>query len=232
MGKVIGIISVKGGVGKTSCTSNLGAVLSGIGKKTLIVDANFSAPNLGLHLGVADANNTIHDALNGRCSIMDSVYEYRDELHLIPARLNQRGRIDYKSFKSKINRIKKNYDFVLLDSSPSLNSEIKATINASDYILIVTSADYPTVATTISTVNEVVDSSKPILGLVVNKFKGKRFELSVEDIEKTVGVPVISVLNENKKMAKSLAKTTPFVMLYPWAKLTRQFKSLGSLLLE
>jgi MinD-like ATPase involved in chromosome partitioning or flagellar assembly len=46
-GKIIGIISIKGGVGKTTAVSNLGAVLANeFGKKVLLVDANFTAPNL------------------------------------------------------------------------------------------------------------------------------------------------------------------------------------------
>ena len=230
MGKVIGIISVKGGVGKTSCTSNLGAVLASQGKKTLLVDANFSAPNLGLHLGIVDPDKTIHDVLKGKCSVMDSIYEYDENFHLIPAQLNYRKRLDYKKFKSKLNRLKKKYDYILLDSSPSLNSEIKATIDAADYLLVVTSADYPTVATTVSTVNEVVDCKKPVLGLIVNKFRKRKFELSQEDIEKTVGVPVISFLSENRKMPKSLAATVPFVLMYPRNKLSKQFRKLASLL--
>ncbi|MBT3985285.1 AAA family ATPase [archaeon] len=233
MGKVIGIISVKGGVGKTSCTSNIGASLAkDYNQKVLVVDANFSAPNLGLHLGVADVDKTIHEVLKGKCSILESIYEYDDQFHLIPARLNYRRRVDYKKFKSKLGRLKKKYDYILIDSSPSLNSEIKATIEASDYLLVVTSGDYPTVATTVGTVNEVVSYKKPILGLVVNKYKRKKFELSREDIEGTVGIPVISFLQENRRMGKSLAQTTPFVLLFPRARLSKQFRKLASLLIE
>jgi len=51
MGKTIGIISIKGGVGKTTTVSALGAALANeFDKKVLLIDANFSAPNLALHL--------------------------------------------------------------------------------------------------------------------------------------------------------------------------------------
>ena len=59
--KVIGIISLKGGVGKTSSVANLGAALTEFGKKVLVVDANFSAPNLGLHLGLTNPEIKLHD---------------------------------------------------------------------------------------------------------------------------------------------------------------------------
>lgn len=67
MGKVIGVISIKGGVGKTTVVSNLGATLAyEFGKKVLVIDANFSAANLGLHLGIVDPEITIHDVLAGK----------------------------------------------------------------------------------------------------------------------------------------------------------------------
>ena len=64
MGKVIGIVSLKGGVGKTSVVTALGAAISEFNKKVLLVDANFSAPNLGLHLNIINPEVTIHDVLD------------------------------------------------------------------------------------------------------------------------------------------------------------------------
>ena len=54
MGKIIGVLSLKGGVGKTSSVVSLGAALSHFGKRVLLVDANFSTPNLGIHLDVVN----------------------------------------------------------------------------------------------------------------------------------------------------------------------------------
>ena len=54
MAKIIGVLSLKGGVGKTSVVSSLGDALSDFGKKVLLVDANYSAPNLGLHFNIVD----------------------------------------------------------------------------------------------------------------------------------------------------------------------------------
>jgi len=61
MGKAIGVISLKGGVGKTSIVVALGAALSELGKKVLLVDGNLSSPNLGLHLNIINPEKTIHD---------------------------------------------------------------------------------------------------------------------------------------------------------------------------
>ena len=53
MNKVIGVISIKGGVGKTAVSASLASALSNLhDKKVLLVDANYSAPNLGLHMDI------------------------------------------------------------------------------------------------------------------------------------------------------------------------------------
>ncbi|GAG95692.1 unnamed protein product [marine sediment metagenome] len=70
MGKAIGILSLKGGVGKTSVVAALGDAFADFGKKVLLIDANFSAPNLGLHFNIVDPEKTIHDLLD-RTAILE-----------------------------------------------------------------------------------------------------------------------------------------------------------------
>ena len=59
MAKTIGIISIKGGVGKTTSTVNIGAALAELGKKVLLVDADYTSPNLALHFGVVAPQKTL-----------------------------------------------------------------------------------------------------------------------------------------------------------------------------
>src|SRR3989338_2648336 len=95
--KVIGIISLKGGVGKTSSVANLGAALAGFGKKVLVVDANFS----GLHLGLPNPESTLHDVLLNRASINEAIYEHGAGFHLIPGAYISR-KVNHFGLKEKI----------------------------------------------------------------------------------------------------------------------------------
>ena len=89
--KVFGIIALKGGVGKTTVVSNLGASLArDYGKKVLMIDANFSTPHLGLHLGLLAPKYTLHHVLNDDHSIFEAIYQhelgfilFRESLHLL-----------------------------------------------------------------------------------------------------------------------------------------------------
>src|SRR3989344_7727156 len=150
--KVIGILSIKGGVGKTSCTANIGASIAHhFGKKVLLIDTNYSAPNLGFHVGLLEPEATIHDVLSDRIDISEAIHEINGNFHVIPASLVGRNIQPFK-LKSKLKEIKNNYDVILLDSSPNLNEEMLSTMMASDELYVVTSPDYPTLSTTMRAV--------------------------------------------------------------------------------
>ena len=152
MGKVIGIIAIKGGVGKTTATSTLGAILAReYGKKVLVIDGNFSAANLGLHFGIVNPETDIQEVIAGKTKITNAVIEHDDNLHIIAASVVPK-KIDPLRLKDRVRDIKKEYDIVLIDSSPALNEEILATMMASDELLVVTTPDYPTLSCTMHAV--------------------------------------------------------------------------------
>lgn len=208
MGKTIGILSIKGGVGKTSSVAALGAALADLDKKVLIIDANFSAPNLGLHLGMVDPETTIHEVLRGKAKAEDAIYKYKN-LNIMPASLLNRQIKNPMHFKNKINPIKNMYDLILIDSSPSLNNETLAAMIASDELLVVTTPDYPTLSTTLRAIRLAKQRKTPIIGLILNKVHNKEFELSIEEIEEAAGVPVLAVLPHDITVLEALANTTP-----------------------
>jgi MinD-like ATPase involved in chromosome partitioning or flagellar assembly len=132
MGKVIGIIAIKGGVGKTTTVANLGSILAKDFKKNvLLVDANFSAPNLGLHFGITNPKKTLHDVLLNRADINEAIIKQSENFHIIPSAFLSK-KINPFKLKKYIDKIKDNYDMVLIDSSPTLNEEILSTMVASD----------------------------------------------------------------------------------------------------
>ena len=230
-GKTIGVISLKGGVGKTSTVSNLGAVLaSEYGKKVCVVDANFTAPNLGLHLGLIEPKVTLHDVLLEKAKINDAIYQHEAGFHLIPGAYISRKLNPFK-LKQKINHLKNHYDMILIDSSPNLNEEMLATMVAADELLVVTSPDYPTLSTTLRAVNIAKRKRTPITGLILNKVRNKKFELSIEDIEDAAQVPVLSVLPDDIKVQESIAHTTPVSLHTPKGKVSVEYKKLAAALI-
>jgi len=234
MAKVIGVISIKGGVGKTTTVTNIGAALSEMGQRVLMVDANYSAPNLGLHFGLVKPDAaTIHEVLTNRSSIKSATYEHEAGFHFIPGALIPRAsdRIDIFRLRSKLREIKDNYDLILIDSSPTLNAEMLSAMVASDELVVVTTPDYPTLSCTMRAIKLAKQKKTPITGLILNKIRNKKFELSIKDIEETTGVPVLAILPDETEVLAALSETTPVTIFSPKNKVSIEYKKLAASLI-
>jgi len=233
MGKTIGIIAIKGGVGKTSCTANIGAALADkFNKKVLIVDGNFSAPNLAMHFGLFDYQATIQDALLRKTPVQRTVHKFSENLHVIPAAVEGRAITDHYRLKDCLEPLKEFYDVVLIDSSPNLHGEILSTMIASDELYVVTSPDYPTLSTTIRAVKLAKQRRTPIKGLIVNKKRYKSFELSLEEIEEATETLVLGVIPDDIKMLEAVSKTAPVTSHAPRANSSVEINKIAGYMVE
>lgn len=232
MGKTIGIISIKGGVGKTSAVSALGASMANdFKKKVLLVDANFTSPTLGLQIGLINPELTIHHVLDNKAKIKDAIYETGYGFDII-AGSHIYERINPYNLREKLKEVKNKYDIILIDSSPNLNEEILSAMMASDELIAVTTPDYVTLASTLNAVKLAKLKKTPILGIVLNKVHNKDFELSIEDIEEASGVNVLAVLPHELEALEALSKSKPST-LHKNTEAAREYRKLaGSLIGE
>lgn len=231
-GKIVGVVSIKGGVGKTTAVVNLAVSLArDYGKKVVVVDANFSSPSLGLQLGLVDYGTSLHAVLNDEVLVNDSIYEHELGFDVLPSSLTNE-RVNPLKLKQKIAILRKYYDFVVLDSSPSLNDELLATMLASDELFVVSSPDYPTLSTTLRAVKLAKEKGAPIMGIVLNKVKGRRYELSVEEIERMAKVPVLAVLYDDQKVLEALAAVRPVTVYNPYNKVALEYRRLAAVLAD
>ena len=232
MGKTIGILSLKGGVGKTSAVLSLGSAISTFEKRVLLVDGNFSAPNLGIHLNVIEPEVTVHHILNGDGNIEDAIINIDNpNLDILPASIIYRSRINPFKLKEKIRLLRDRYDVILIDSSPALNDETLAVMLASDEIFIVTTPDYPTLSMTIKAIKDAKTRGIKIDGLILNKVYNKSFELSIPQIEKTSNVPVLAVIPHDIGFIKSLSTFTPSIINDPNSKGSIEYKKLAGIII-
>jgi len=230
MVKIIGIISIKGGVGKTSAVTSLGASLANdFKKKVLLVDGNFSAPNLALHIGFLNPEITIHHVLDNKAKIKEAIYETGYGFDIIPGSM-QYPAINPLKLRDRLGEIKHKYDVILIDSSPNLNDEILATMTASDELIIMTTPDIVTLATTLRAIKLAKLRKTHINGIILNKVHNKKFELSLDDIESTCDTPILAVLPHEIQILEALSKGLPSTM-HKNSKSTKEYRKLASSLI-
>lgn len=141
MGKVLTVTIRKGGSGKTSTAVNLASGLAKQGKKVLLVDLDSQA-NAGIALGVTDEANNLATVLGNGRPISEAVRQVND-LYLVPSSGDLSGyenaltaSSDLYAIKDRLDPIKDDYDYIILDTPPSDGIMTRNALVASDYALI------------------------------------------------------------------------------------------------
>ena len=147
MGKVLSISNHKGGVGKTTSAINIGAGLNILGKKVLLIDLDPQA-NLSQSLGLIDQEKTIYGALKGEYKLQPVTV--LKGLDVIPSTLDLSGaEIELSSepgreyiLKELIEHVRSSYDYIIIDSPPSLGLLTINSFTAADEIIIPLQAQF------------------------------------------------------------------------------------------
>ncbi len=225
----IGVLSLKGGVGKTSVVSALGDALSDFGRKVLLVDGNLSAPNLGLHLNIIDPEVTLQHVLERKANAYKAICKL-ENFDVLPASV-YRSSANPLKLPNRIRTLKNKYEVILIDSSPALNEETLGVMLASDGLLAVATPDYPTLRITIEAIKMARRRGTPIIGMVLNKIHDKNFEMDIGEIEEMAEVPVMAMIPYDVNVLKSLSKFTPSTRYKPNSKASIEYKKLAATLI-
>jgi len=152
MGKVISLVNQKGGVGKTTTSINLSASLALLGKRVLLIDLDPQGnTTTGIGINKGDIDKSIYDVLIDACNIQEAIINTRyKRLSVLPATINLAG-IDIelmeksreeptfakgKQLKVKLDTIRENFDFIIIDCPPSLGLITTNALTASDSVII------------------------------------------------------------------------------------------------
>lgn len=151
MGKIISVANQKGGVGKTTTTVNLGTILAKKGKKVLLIDADPQG-NATSGLGIEkEVEFSTYDILVNETTMEDTIQDTMiKKLKICPSNINLAGaEVELVSMmsreqrlKEKLEDIKEQFDYILIDCPPSLGLVTLNAFTASDSVLIPVQCEY------------------------------------------------------------------------------------------
>ena len=213
---IIAIINQKGGTGKTTTAINLGSALSSLGKKVLLIDLDPQA-NLSYSFGIKSPNGTITEVLQGK-KTLQAILTEKEGLSITPSSIsladleislvNKIGREGL--LKERLKGLK-GYDYVFIDSPPSLSILTINALNAAQEVLIPLQMEILSLqglAQLLDTINEVrrvLNKNLKVRGIIPSMYDARR-RLSdevLEEIKKFKETVFKTVIRENVKIAEA-----------------------------
>ncbi len=220
MARVIVITSGKGGVGKTTITSNLGMALARLKYQVLLIDADVGLRNLDLLLGLESRIiYTGLDILAGTCRLEQTLIQDKRESNLtfFPLSSNQgKFSITKEQIQKFIDTLKDKYDYILIDSPAGIDSSFQTAIKAAQEAIVVVTPE----VTSIRDADKVIGllEARGIKNnyLLVNRIKPEMVKaenmMSLDDVKDILGLPIIGVIPDSEQVIIASNRGEPLIL--------------------
>ena len=238
MGEVIVVTSGKGGVGKTTTTANLGAGLSRLDKKTVIIDTDLGLRNLDVVLGLENliVYNLV-DVIEGTCRLKQALIRDKryENLYLLPsAQTKDKTAISPEQMRKLTAELREEYDYILLDCPAGIEQGFQNAIAGADRALVVTTPEVSAIRDAdriigLLEANEVkktelivnrlrMDMVKRGVGrmdLIINRIRSDMVRrgdmMSVDDVTEILSVPLIGAIPDDEQVVIGTNQGEPVI---------------------
>lgn len=216
MARVIVVTSGKGGVGKTSVTSNLGISLSK-DYKVCLIDADLGLKNLDVVLGIENrVIYDIQDVISGVCSLGQALVRDKrnSNLFILPAcKSLDVQKINFTYLENIINTLRNDFDYILIDSPAGIERGFYNAIKSADEAIVVVTLDVSSIRDADKVIGILNSNNIQDVKLIINKVNMKHIEegvcLSMSDAVDVLGVGVLGVVYYDDSISQGNNKGLP-----------------------
>lgn len=217
MGEVFAVVSGKGGTGKTSVCAGIATALAELGKRVLCIDCDVGLRNLDISLGMSDSGNLSF------LDVSEFGYDLKNaprhsvfpQLAFLTAPMNRSAEdIDPGPFLELLQRARREFDYVFLDSPAGVDAGFRLVTAAADQFLVVTGAG-PAAVRDAARVGELLElSGKTGARLIVNRVDKSMLSavrMTIDDIMDTAGLPLAGIILEDPHVTLAAAFSLPLL---------------------
>jgi septum site-determining protein MinD len=216
-GRVITITSGKGGVGKTTTTANLGVALALQGKRAVCIDADIGLRNLDVVMGLE--NRIVYDIVDvveGRAKLRQALIKDKrlPELYLLPAaQTRDKTAVKPEQMRRLCDDLRKDNDFVLVDSPAGIEQGFHNAIAGADAVLIVTTPEVSAVRDADRIIGLVEAAEKGTPRLIINRIRPSMVKrgdmLSTEDVLEILAIELIGIVPDDEAIIVTTNRGQP-----------------------
>lgn len=228
MTKFIGVMCAKGGVGRTQITINVAHALQHIGYNVLVLDCDFSSPNIPIYLGLL-GTKTIHSILKGEAKVHEVITLHESGIRCIPGSIAYHDAVisDVDLLEKVLCEVE-GFDIVIVDTPAGFQGATANLMKLMDSVLLVTTPELTAATDCLRTIKSAQEHKKNILGVVVNKVRGDALDMPLEAIESFLSTKVIGSIPHDNDMRSAVYLRQPVTYAFPDASSTIAFKKLAA----
>lgn len=218
--RTIVITSGKGGVGKTTTTANLAASLASAGLKVAAIDGDVGLRNLDVIMGLENRIvYTLIDVIEGTCRLNQALIRDKrfDNLFLIPtAQSRTKDAVSAEQMQKLCADLKKDFDFILIDSPAGIESGFKNAAAGADEALVVTTPEVSAVRDADRIIGLLESMEKAPIQLIINRIRPdmvKRGEmLNIQDVLDILAIDLIGAIPDDENIVISANRGEPLTL--------------------
>ncbi len=236
---ILGVVSGKGGVGKTSLVANLAVAARSLGARVLAVDGDLGLASLDVLLGLAPKRD-VSDLLSGGCALEEVLIEGPLGIHVLPACSARPDLVGLRPralapLLGSLFGASDRYDLVLVDMGSGIGSSVVSLALSCDQLLLVTTPDPTSLADAYATLKVLRRSSTtPPVELVVNGARGSLESCRTASHLQRVAArflgaspPVFGHVHADPRLAEAVRMQQSVLQAFPGARSARQLGDLA-----